>query len=278
MSDLADLRWLLPDHSAAELLPIKGMLPFLDQYVPAGVAPGQAVEFTGPSGSAKTQCLVEVVTQCIMPRIWNEHEFNGLESGCVVLDTQHRFPVRRLTDVLRLRYRRALSFGNSGPSAAAPDEEDFIAACLRRTFIFRCSNTLQLLCTIKSVPDLLASQRCKIVVLDSTNAFFIQDRMEPTVSLKLRNAAWAALKDIIRRHRLVLFAASAAFFGTGDPAGRDELWRSVVVNHAFFLERVHAATAGSQTFTACPSGVTRPENIQVHVQSFGVRSDGIYAV
>jgi hypothetical protein len=273
-----DLTWLLPDHSAAELLPIKGMLPFLDQYLPSGVAPGQAVEFTGPSGSAKTQCLIEVVTRCIMPRTWGAHAVGGLESGCVVLDTLHRFPVRRLAAILRLRYRLALSLGSSGSVASAPDEEAFIAACLLRAFIFRCGNTLQLLCTVKSVPDLLASQRCKIVVLDSANAFFIPDRMEPATSLKLRNATWAALKDVIRRHRLVLFAASAAFFATGDPAGRDELWRTAVVNHAFFLERATAVADGCQTFTAFPSGIAPPENTHIGSQSFGVRNEGICAV
>ncbi|KAL9251416.1 DNA repair protein XRCC2-like protein [Drosera capensis] len=69
---------------------------------------GNVVEIVGPSPSAKSQILLEVAVNCILPKEWKGVSCGGLEQSLVFIDLDCRFDVLRLLHLLKSRISRAI--------------------------------------------------------------------------------------------------------------------------------------------------------------------------
>ena len=170
----------LPDVSARNIIS-KG--PFIE-FISAG------------SGGGKTHLLYYMATLAILPRTHQGIMLNGRDSAVVVLDTDCRFDIQRLTEVMSHYMISQLesSFPSSQPvngaqfsTAGKPKViHDLIQSSLSHIHIFRPWSHTSLLSTISSLPMYLfhSTSHASInrplhsIMLDSASAFFWQTRTE----------------------------------------------------------------------------------------------------
>ncbi|XP_038891842.1 DNA repair protein XRCC2 homolog isoform X3 [Benincasa hispida] len=184
-------QWIDGDESASEMLArvlkerTSLVVPPLHR-VPLRV--GNVVELVGPSGSAKTQILIQAAVNCILPKEWNGIRYGGLECSVVFIDLDCRLDITRLYQVLKLRILEAISNGSSSTG----DQENFDAlhaTCLRRFFYIRCYDSFEFLATLKTMHHKLQKERdglgvgLHLLVIDSIGAYHWVDRVSSSLPL-----------------------------------------------------------------------------------------------
>ncbi|XP_078659225.1 DNA repair protein XRCC2-like [Branchiostoma floridae x Branchiostoma belcheri] len=191
-------------ESGAQLLARLGSRPSLAQLetslfsADAGPKPGDAVEFYGPEGTAKTEMLLHLTARCILPT-----SLGGLEAGVVFIDTDFHFDILRLVTILEGRLDTT--------------DEDRVKDCLRRLYIVRCNSSEQLVITLHSLEHILASTpEVALLVVDSISAFYWLDRSTDD-SISGQELNQRRCVDVLSRYLadygIVLIATKQAIFG-----------------------------------------------------------------
>ncbi|XP_038891841.1 DNA repair protein XRCC2 homolog isoform X2 [Benincasa hispida] len=225
-------QWIDGDESASEMLArvlkerTSLVVPPLHR-VPLRV--GNVVELVGPSGSAKTQILIQAAVNCILPKEWNGIRYGGLECSVVFIDLDCRLDITRLYQVLKLRILEAISNGSSSTG----DQENFDAlhaTCLRRFFYIRCYDSFEFLATLKTMHHKLQKERdglgvgLHLLVIDSIGAYHWVDRVSSSLPLwghnrkgfSLANVLEAAVEEVRKLllvHPSIVIASKATIFG-----------------------------------------------------------------
>eukprot|EP00249_Psilotum_nudum_P007547 c20648_g1_i2 orf=325-963(+) len=198
------LAWLTPDESAKTMLTrvLARRSLSLTSVPPLHRVPlhaGHVLEVVGPSGSAKSELLLQAAVTCILPKQWDGVVYGGSQGAVVMFDLDCRFDMLRLVHVLQLRINKARGFGgvqaNHGLSAkeegltqnAAQDEDGVFLDCLRRFWYTQCYNSFDFLAALKTV-----RARCKmlaedgvnvqLLMIDSIGAFYWLDRSVSSTS------------------------------------------------------------------------------------------------
>ncbi|KAI9712232.1 MAG: hypothetical protein M1812_006967 [Candelaria pacifica] len=145
------------------------------------------IEITGRSScSGKTQLLYYITALSVLPAVFQGHALYGKEGAVIVLDTDGRFDVSRLRQVMwhYVRQQQGTRYQSANPSSDV-DVDALLTAALHHIHIFRPQSSASLLATIETLPNYLLSatthisqNRClQTLLLDSASAFFWQDRM-----------------------------------------------------------------------------------------------------
>ncbi|XP_066305040.1 DNA repair protein XRCC2-like isoform X1 [Branchiostoma lanceolatum] len=191
-------------ESGAQLLARLGSRPSLIQLetslfrADAGPKSGDAIEFYGPEGTAKTEMLLHLTARCILPT-----SQGGLEAGVVFVDTDYHFDILRLVTVLEGRLETT--------------DEDRVKQCLRRLYIVRCNSSEQLVITLHSLEHIIASSsEVSLLIVDSISAFYWLDRSTDD-SISGQELNQRRCVDILSRYLsdygIVLIATKQALFG-----------------------------------------------------------------
>ncbi|KAK1257971.1 hypothetical protein QJS04_geneDACA017284 [Acorus gramineus] len=123
---------------------------------------GNVVEIVGPSPSAKSELLIQISINCILPKEWRGVCFDGLEGLVIYFDLDCRFDILRLSQLLKHHIVEA--FGvfkgqtaiitaaqvSATISLSAPFVEELFLACMRRFIYVRCYNSLEFLAALKT--------------------------------------------------------------------------------------------------------------------------------
>ncbi|CAB1111787.1 unnamed protein product [Ectocarpus sp. CCAP 1310/34] len=225
------------DETALELFrrahhkPLLTGLAFFDE-VPAGsgssktkdkgVGRGDVVELYGPSGSGKSEVLINVVARCVMPA-W----LGGEERPAVFFDNDGRLSILRLEQLLKGKISNNTTFqvksasggvgGGGGTIHASPsrlqqlqsDLEDVLIGCLRRLRVVRPAGLFELLAAIEVLRFELG-HRPAVVVVDGMGSFFWQDKMAQSCggeAVSMQGIVAKALVRLTMERPVVLFAA-----------------------------------------------------------------------
>jgi hypothetical protein len=170
---------------------------------------GDIVELEGPAGAGKTELLLEALIQCVLPR----GVAGGQESTALYIATDARWPQRRVAERLQRRLD-AHSQSDGGPMAP-----DTLRQCLSRLLVVRCHSAQELLAALTKVhmscdagsgafttrlnvkgSTAAADERdtvdeappLRLVVIDTANAFYWQERCRPTVAVPAAAGAQGA--------------------------------------------------------------------------------------
>ncbi|EDO38351.1 predicted protein, partial [Nematostella vectensis] len=171
--------------------------------IPDGIKAGDVVEFYGKEGCGKTEMLLHLAANCIMPRSWHELYLGGKGVSVIFIDTDYHFQILRLIAIME--YRTA-------------ESETLIKQCLTRLFIVRCNSSVELLATLLSMEQLII---CKpeicVMMIDSLSAFYWVDRSSGGESLQdqqenIRKTT-SVLSRFSRENHLVIFTTVHAIFG-----------------------------------------------------------------
>ncbi|KAH0538966.1 hypothetical protein FGG08_004481 [Glutinoglossum americanum] len=154
-------------------------------HAPPAKAKPAVIEITGTSPfSGKTHLLYYITAVAILPTELNGVFLNGKGGAVVVLDTDSRFDVPRLKQVMKYFIRaRYLEVG-----ALFIDEdglEDLMRHALLHVHIYRPQSPASLVATLEAIPSYLlysakehfsSGRALEAVLLDSVSAFIYQDR------------------------------------------------------------------------------------------------------
>ncbi|CAM9460250.1 unnamed protein product [Ectocarpus sp. 4 AP-2014] len=192
-----------------------------------GVGRGDVVELYGPSGSGKSEVLINVVARCVMPA-W----LGGEERPAVFFDNDGRLSILRLEQLLKGKISNNTTFqvksasrgvggggGTTHASSSRPqqlqnDLEDVLIGCLRRLRVVRPAGLFELLAAIEVLRFELG-HRPAVVVVDGMGSFFWQDKMAQSCggeAVSMQGIVAKALVRLTMERPVVLFAAKNALF------------------------------------------------------------------
>lgn len=169
---------------------------------------GDIVELEGPAGAGKTELLLEALIQCVLPR----GVAGGQESTALYIATDARWPQQRVAERLQQRLD-AHSRSDSEPMAP-----DTLRRCLSRLLVVRCHSAQELLAALAKVhmscdagtgaftmrlnaKGVAAADDdesrdeappLRLVVVDTANAFYWQERCRPTLAMPAATGARGA--------------------------------------------------------------------------------------
>lgn len=172
---------------------------------------GDIVELEGPAGAGKTELLLEALIQCVLPR----GVAGGQESTALYIATDARWPQQRVAERLQQRLD-AHSRSDSEPMAP-----DTLRRCLSRLLVVRCHSAQELLAALAKVHmscdagtgaftmrlnakgvtaadddesrgTVDEAPPLRLVVVDTANAFYWQERCRPTLAMPAATGARGA--------------------------------------------------------------------------------------
>ncbi|KAJ9654810.1 hypothetical protein H2201_008935 [Coniosporium apollinis] len=144
------------------------------------------VELTSTTpGSGKTHLLYLTTIHAILPVTHASIMLHGFSSAVIILDTDNRFNIPRLADILKAHVV-ACQQAQQKPALEDQDLENLIQGCLKHVHVYRPQSTGSLLATLNAIPTYLfnagahhsSHRRLHSIILDSASAFYWPMRAE----------------------------------------------------------------------------------------------------
>ena len=191
-----------------------------------GLCPGDVVEMTGGEGSGKTEMLLNITAQCVLPRWWGGREVGGKAVEVVWVSTDHKFDVLRLAAILEVKLHRSDRAAGQGKERGMAravtditdvDFEGLISTCLSRVHVLYCNSSTELAAALQSLRLSLLRQRPDVcsLVIDNVAEFYWRDRAEAgsVRGCETRQAQWVGtLRSLVEESHVVVFAAKPLLF------------------------------------------------------------------
>ncbi|XP_071689552.1 DNA repair protein XRCC2 homolog [Rutidosis leptorrhynchoides] len=197
--------WIIGNETAKQMLarvvkerPLL-LLPHPLHRVPLSV--NNIVEIAGPSPSAKTEILIQMVANCILPKDRNGVEYGGLERPVLFIDLDCRLDVFRLSQILKLRIAKANK--KTGVGCEYDDVEVFKESMNRFSYT-RCYNSFEFLAALKTLRYTLEKGRTlnvsgkefRVLMIDNIGAFYWIDRGLSSLPQRNPNRKNACLQTV----------------------------------------------------------------------------------
>ncbi|KAL1362065.1 hypothetical protein AAHE18_03G052300 [Arachis hypogaea] len=192
---------------------------------------GNVIEIFGPSPSAKTQILIQVAINCVLPKEWNGVRYGGFDHSVLFLDLDCRFDISRLSQMLTHRIMEGNAIGDC--------DKTLYDLCMQRFLYARCSNSFEFLQTLKSLHYRLKREKdhgvsVQLLLIDSIGAFHWVDRASMFLSLKehnrkklfLQSVSEAVVQDIkklLQVHPMLVIATKSVIFGNTYSTASEEV-------------------------------------------------------
>lgn len=266
--------------------------------IPEGIQPGNVVEFSGQEGSGKTEMLLHLIANCILPKSWKDLKLNGRSVGVVYVDTDYHFQLLRLVTIMEHRILNSIKDTQTGAflqnnrsntvenipgsdSAHYPekysDYEDFIKSCLGRLFIVHCNSSIQLLATVLSLEKLLAAKpEVGVFMIDSLSAFYWLDRCgggSQSHQEHKQQKIVDAIRNYTQQYRVVVIATKQAIFGSSDKSmNREHLcqaWQRLV-NYRFEFDKNKGQNGMNQIYSACRTYQLSKKHLRFYIKESGI--------
>ncbi|PFX26848.1 DNA repair protein XRCC2 [Stylophora pistillata] len=268
--------------------------------IPDGVQPGNVIEFCGMEGSGKTEMLLHLIANCILPRSWKDLKLNGRSVGVVFVDNDFHFQLLRLVTIMEHRILKAIRDADQSERASESDRtnplketsagiplvypekysdyESLIKSCLGLFFIVRCNSSIELLATVLSLENLLAAKpEVGVFMIDSLSAFYWLDRGSGAESLGLQESNQRKVVNIlqkyVQKYHVALIATKQSIFMNAEKSTNREylcqLWQRLV-NHRYEFDRNIVQTGVDITYS-----VHRTFPLSRRHQRFFIKESGI---
>lgn len=130
------------------------------------------------SGAGKTHLLYLITIIAILPSIHRDVDLNGKESAVVIIDTEGRFNVGRLVELMHHYILEKM--------ADALDTDDLINRSLEHVHVFRPQSMATMIATVSTLPTYLfnhqahrsTSRPLHSIMIDNASTFYWQNREE----------------------------------------------------------------------------------------------------
>lgn len=183
------------------------------------------LEITGPVSSGKTELLLQIIINIILPKELYGMEFNGFEGNVVFIDTSYKFSILRM--VMLIEY---LLIKHKGSDSDSEKSEEFIENCLARFYKMSCSTSKELIVSLLSLePFLKASSNVFLLVIDDLYAYHLIDRLESGHNKQTSSQYVETVLGILKRYvkefslNVILTKSDTCTWYTGNPGNQDVL-------------------------------------------------------
>nr|GEV83440.1 DNA repair protein XRCC2 homolog [Tanacetum cinerariifolium] len=183
--------WIKRDESAKQMLqrvlkerPLL-LLPQPLHRVPLGTH--NIVEIVGPSPSAKTEILLQMAVNSILPKTRNGVQYGGSEHSVLFIDLDCRLDIFRLSHSLKQRISEANKWHKTmnNQMGVEYDEMGLFGDCMKRFSYTRCYDSFEFLAALKGLHNKLANDSKKtvyVLMIDNVGAFHWIDRSFSSLS------------------------------------------------------------------------------------------------
>lgn len=125
----------------------------------------QLIELTGESGAGKTILLTDFLVRCLLPV-----EYNGKNSGAVIIDTDHHFDVFRLVSIIEYYLKKS--------DVKSNNYQTIIEHCLNNLIVLSCYSSEQLQATFLNLETvILQNANISFLAIDSVSAYYWSERI-----------------------------------------------------------------------------------------------------
>ena len=158
-----------------------------------------------------------MIVRCILPEYWNNLHLGGHNAGVILLDTDMKFSILRLVQLIEKYILHKVSEKPGLVNLDSEVLEKFIIDSLQNLHILRCSDSDKFVLTLHNLESLLCNDpNIAAIMIDSISAFYWIDRMNggdsiPSQEANMKNAT-EVLSKLVNSYNLVLFATKNAVF------------------------------------------------------------------
>ncbi|KAL7285160.1 hypothetical protein ACG7TL_000252 [Trametes sanguinea] len=141
---------------------------------------GDVLEVQGPAASGKTHLVYHMLITCLLPERRLDVELGGWGAAAILIDTDGKFNIRRLHELLMSRLRSFL--GDDDPLDASTSIEDLATEYLQHLHVLRPTSLTQLAITLLNLQHYhatntrLQDKEIGLLAIDSLSAFYWRDR------------------------------------------------------------------------------------------------------
>lgn len=257
----------------ARLIPRPSLVGIDEVLFPDGPNPKDVIEVSGEHSCGKTLLFTQFIVKCILPREFKATSMMGLNTGVVLLNTDHHFQLYKLISVMENYLKRLRTFSVS-------DVEEIVKSSLSRFVMYNIADITQLQVTFYALQNLVSNQpEIGLILLDSVCAFYWQDAMTTGMRkmdlyvkniLKTLQKALGDFKGVIMYTRPAYFQSksfkSEACSSVSVVTGLSFVNHKIVLRHAFqenmFCAEVETAKGRFiKMFTIDTSGIRWVETV-----------------
>ena len=188
----------------------------LFEGLPQPIQAEDVIEVYGTEGSGKTQILIHLIANCILPKTWEGAVLGGRGIGVVLVDTDYHFSLVRLVEVLEQRISSYFS-KHKLPVITVAAQQTFIKSCLSRLIVSKCNSSEELIATIQNFDNIFCNRPdiC-VMMIDSVSAFYWLDKSNGGGRYYEQDKHQRRLVDLLKRYienyYIVVIATKPAIF------------------------------------------------------------------
>jgi RecA/RadA recombinase len=178
-------------------------------------------EIIGSSGSGKTELLMLLAANCILPAQCDEIALYGNNVGVIFLDLDCRFPMSRFAKMLAARIA---FYGQEHLSEEV--QQRILQESLERFFLIQCLSASQLQETLERLPTWLRTEHnIRLLLIDNITAFHWTERAYgASAATEMYARLTGQLVKLCENFQLKIVCTRQAL-RAGDPTGKDLLAR-----------------------------------------------------
>ena len=163
------------------------------------------VELAGNENCGKTELMLHLIINTIMPEEWNSLNFGGKKCTAIVLDLAYKFPMLRLITLLENRLKLMME-----SKSCEIDTESFVHDCLCRLYKFNCNSTLELVDVLNYIPQFVnENPTVCLLAIDNIEAFYWIDKLK---GLRSYSAIEKALKVLVLELKINIIICRTTLF------------------------------------------------------------------
>ena len=182
---------------------IKDTDPYLFQQVPhLSREKCSVVELFGAESCGKTEIILNLVVNTILPVKWKNVNIGGLNSAVILIDNEFKFPFMRLMAVIEERFVKYTRGEN--PSLDLEDCKSFALETLENFVILNCRSSKEFLITLYSIEKLLKSYPNAILLcIENISSFGIIDAMsDEKNNYRTQTQITAIFKKLLQEYKM----------------------------------------------------------------------------
>lgn len=177
------------------------------------VIPGQdVVQVCGEENCGKTELLLNIIADTILPDKWNNIRLPGRNLSAVFISTDYKFDILRLVCIMENKLKEALQKQNIKFKMRLPsiaEQKTIVTSSLERCHILKTSSVEELMSTVEWLPTFLQhALNVSVVAIDNVTAYYWIERSKHAQSVEYESRQQHLvnnLKKLVQTHNVVLF-------------------------------------------------------------------------
>ena len=184
-----------------------GILLFNDHLKPGA----DVVQLCGEENCGKTEVLLNIIADTILPDQWNEIRLPGRNLAVIFISTDHKFDLLRLVCIMENKLRNCIEkqkFKNSKRLPSIEEQKSLVISSLERCHVFKTSSHDELFSTVNWLGTFLQQvMNVCVIAIDNIAAYYWIERSKqgPIEFESSQKSMVNSLRKLQHHHSVVLY-------------------------------------------------------------------------